>query len=287
MESFRIAKFVAADMRSFFELLYICGLAYVDRRRTMLRRLFLCLIPGIFLQSARGEMPWIRLKCRGEIFDVTFPNDASTEFWSIRSTLAEVLVNAVYRPRGKDPVRCVVDAGANYGLASLYLSTFFPEAEFICFEPSSSTFKVLKKNLDANGIRGCAIRKAVSDVDGVAQFELERSSMERQLLPRAMSDAPATEPVETVSLADEMRRIGTSRIDFLKFDVEGQELELLAGLGEMLGEINEIIGETHDAVLTDAARKKLESVGFNVDEKNGHLYAHSNIRRKKGELDCV
>jgi FkbM family methyltransferase len=264
----RSASRVAAGPRSFFELLYVFALSYVDRRKTPFRRFVLCVVPGAFLASARESQVAVSLRCNGRVFQVIFPTRGDTEFWSIRSTITEVLLKQVYRPSNCGEVSTVVDAGANHGLASLYLSTFFPDAEFVCFEPSLETFQVLQQNLNANRLRHRAVRKALTDHDGVARFDLGKSSMERSM---AAEGTNATEEVPCAALKDELDRLDIAQIDFLKIDVEGEEVRLLDGLGDAIGDVREIVGEVHSAQLAEGVRARLTGAGFSVSEMDGHL----------------
>jgi FkbM family methyltransferase len=269
-EPLRIACLVAGDMRSFFELLYVFSLAYVNRQKNFVRRTLLCDLPGLVLTSAQGAPLVVKLKCNRRVFDVLFPATAATEFWSIRSTITEVLIKEVYRPQ-HTAVDIAIDAGANYGLATLYLSTFFPNAEFICFEPSSETYKILTRNLEQNSVRFRAFQKALSNFDGWVRFEVGRSSMERAISKDL--DVQQAETVACTSLRSEVQRLGIRKVDFLKVDVEGQEVRLLEGLGDDLKGVAEIIAEAHDSGLAEEMRRLLVQAGFEVSEHDEHVRA--------------
>lgn len=76
--------------------------------------------------------------------------------------------------------------------------------------------------------------------------------------------------VETISLATLMRRLGLTRIDLLKLDIEGAEFDLIAATpDQILQRINQITVEFHDfkpafrnRELFENARARLESMGF-------------------------
>jgi FkbM family methyltransferase len=161
-------------------------------------------------------------------------------------------------------------------LASLYLSVFFPEAEFVCFEPSSETYQVLVRNLTVNGLRFRALQKAVTDADGWVCFETGRSSMERAVLEEGslIGSEPGLERVPSVALGEELKRLGVRQIDFLKFDVEGAEVQLLDGLGAMASSVHEVVGETHGQDRADEVRRRLATWGFAiVKDGDGHIAA--------------
>lgn len=76
--------------------------------------------------------------------------------------------------------------------------------------------------------------------------------------------------VETISLATLMRRLGLTKIDILKLDIEGAEFDLIAATpNQILQRINQITVEFHDfkapfrsRELFENARARLESMGF-------------------------
>jgi len=49
-------------------------------------------------------------------------------------------------------VQHVIDAGANIGLASIYLKAYFPAAQVVCLEPSSENAQILQENIKANSL---------------------------------------------------------------------------------------------------------------------------------------
>jgi FkbM family methyltransferase len=268
LESFRVAARVSADLRSFLELAYVMALAYVDRRKTRIRRWLLVSLPGLFLRAARGLPLSVRLRINGKVLRVVFARQSATEFWSTRSVITEVLVREVYRP-GAGALRTVVDAGSNIGLATLYLYTLFPGAEFYCYEPSSETYGVLVQNLTANGVRFQAFQKALADTEGWVSFDTGRSSMERRVA--TSGDASGAERVPCATLGKEMDRLRLAGIDLLKVDVEGAEVLLLEGLGNRLQSVMEIVGEVHSPALEAGVRQRLESAGFATEVKDGHV----------------
>ena len=272
LESLKVALATAGDVRSFCELCYIMAFAYVNRRKNRFRRFVLCDLPALFLRAADDKPVRVTLRINGKKFDVLLPHGVATEFWSIRSIITEVLVHQVYRVDGALLPQIVVDAGANFGLATLFYFSVWPQAHFVCFEPSSQTYAVLVRNLTANGIDFVAIQKAVTNHTGVIRFATNRSSMERAIVVGCDAH-PDTEEVACTTLATELRRLAIKQIDLLKFDVEGAEVDLLDGLGDHLSRISQIVGETHGEQLEQAVCQRLVSSGFTVRRQRGHILA--------------
>jgi FkbM family methyltransferase len=151
-------------------------------------------------------------------------------------------------------VRALFDVGANYGGTSLKAVKQFPEAQIFAFEPHPETFLRLtdttrhysaihpvQKALGAEagdqvmytyGSSG-VINSLVPNAQAVVRFRLEQSS-------------PVTVKCTTVDLFCAEQKI--KKIDVLKIDTEGFDLEVLRGADAMLkrGAISFIYFEFND-----------------------------------------
>jgi FkbM family methyltransferase len=279
VQSIVFSSRIAGDMRTFFELIFIMSLAYTDRKKTALRRR-LCALAGYFLQSPKEKEVYLLLRINKRKYRFVFPNHTSGEFWTIRSILIEILIKKTYHPASLlSSPQWIVDAGANLGLATLYFSSLYPSAQFICYEPSSDTFRYLLKNLEANAIPHKAFQKAVADYEGFSSFLTSRSSMERQLdsaFSAETAEADESEMVEVVTLHSELNKLGIRRVDLVKFDVEGAETALLRGLGDALARVRAFAGEVHGPELAAETSRILRINNFNVTLCEDHLHATNN-----------
>lgn len=160
----------------------------------------------------------------------------------------EVLVQeAVARHAGA--LTTIVDCGANVGEWSAALLAAFErpgrtgELRLHCFEPSAPTFAALSANLaphggDRTSIR--LVRQALSARAGEATLHVvHEEAGSNSLVPGAAGsgaggDSTATEAVETTTLAAYAQELGIERIDLLKIDVEGHDVEVLEGASELV-----------------------------------------------------
>lgn len=159
-------------------------------------------------------------------------------------TLAEVFHERQYelaRPLGPAPV--IIDAGANVGVASAWFLLSHPDARLLAIEPVSQNVHWLRKNL-ATDDRATIIQAALGETEGEVLMALSAHSAEH-----AVGDRPGVGGSETVScrrldrLLDEQ---GITTIDLLKLDVEGSEMDALAGLGTRLRDVRAIVAEVHE-----------------------------------------
>lgn len=168
------------------------------------------------------------------------------------------------------------DVGANIGLTAL---EFAPIAgRVLAFEPNPPTAERLERNLAANGIGNVTIlRCAVGAAPGTvtfhesAQATLSSASMIPPELVRSF-EVPVT------TLDAEWIAAGRPEVSALKIDVEGGELDVLRGAGELLAAqrpaiLLEAWGKDQldpiDALLTEAGYRRHQPEGF---EPRNYLY---------------
>jgi len=155
----------------------------------------------------------------------------------------------VYRalPRGVDvisdmarwlpnhAVTVAFDVGANKGQSATEYLEAFPSAHVYSFEPVPSTFELLTACTKGHARAHC-FRLAFAATEGTATMLLDsRSTM--ATLETAPGDAGAntvSTPMTTIDAFCSANAI--ERIDFLKIDTEGYDLEVLKGGARMLRE---------------------------------------------------
>ena len=128
----------------------------------------------------------------------------------------------------------IFDVGANVGDKALRFSSSFPDAEICCFEPITSTYRLLRQNSAKNGRIRC-FPYAISDAEGKGLAISEANSQMSWLV--GPSDNCMGSPVQEVTLTtiDKFCAAnGINRIDIIKTDTEGHDLAVLRGAAGML-----------------------------------------------------
>lgn len=105
----------------------------------------------------------------------------------------------------------IYDCGANIGAFSIYASKKFPKSQLICFEPDGDNLKLLRKNLELNGICAEIYECGVWDKSGVLYYH-PYSSITGQV-SEEKSDFPI--PVQRLNV--------TTSHSWVKMDIEGSE----------------------------------------------------------------
>lgn len=158
-----------------------------------------------------------------------------------------LLLGALVRP---DSV--VFDVGANVGVMSLYAARRAVAGEVHAFEPSPPHIERLKRNISMNGFRNILINPVglssapgrrtlflpaaedgIRNTGGASFFafagEAEADCIERQ------------DGIETVRLDDYVAERKLGRLDVMKIDVEGAELEVLKGGPDALARFRPVV----------------------------------------------
>ncbi|MES2940630.1 MAG: non-ribosomal peptide synthase/polyketide synthase, partial [Pseudomonadota bacterium] len=180
---------------------------------------------------------------------------------------------------------CVFDVGANIGMFSVFMARQFPDATLYAFEPIGALFRTLSLNRRLHGIRGEAFNVGLSNEARLATFrfypnntavstsavshedtrEIVRGFVDNQVT--AMPAAGALDVGDVLDtqltyeeqacplrrLSDVIAEQGVERIDLLKVDVEGAELDVLLGIddgdwpkiGQLVIEVHDVEGRLH------------------------------------------
>jgi FkbM family methyltransferase len=129
----------------------------------------------------------------------------------------------------------VFDVGANLGQTTRLLSRFFPGATIHSFEPVSSTFRELMAN--CGQLKGVHMHAtAMGREPGRQTIRLQTLSELNSLRFPATnpSDPGAVETIEIETVAGFCEKHGIDRIDVLKIDAQGADLDVLQGAGHLL-----------------------------------------------------
>ena len=131
------------------------------------------------------------------------------------------------------PGDIVIDAGSWIGDFAAYASV--KGATVYAFEPTETTFELLKKTAELNG-NITPINKGLSDenTDLTLYVNAEGNSGGNALKDKTTEKMIPTSSVSTIRLDDFVRENNLPRVDFIKADIEGFERHMLAGAQETL-----------------------------------------------------
>ena len=151
-----------------------------------------------------------------------------------------------------EPGMQILDIGANIGYYALMESLVIgPNGQVTAIEPMLPNIEMLKRNIELNSATNIdVVHGAVSASTGTGQMYMSSHSNLHQFhrdgtAPAHRQATPGDGP--TMTLRDAAARAG-NRVDLIRMDVEGHEVEILGQLVDLVGEgviAPRVIFETH------------------------------------------
>jgi len=123
----------------------------------------------------------------------------------------------------------VFDIGAYVGDTALWFSKALgPQGRVYAFEPEPSNFEKLKANLERNKVTNAIpLQLALSENEGEMQIASGAGSS-------AITETAGGAPVKVTTVDKFVEANKLPQVDFIKMDVEGHELKVLAGARETI-----------------------------------------------------
>jgi len=147
-------------------------------------------------------------------------------------------VHQIYRFESTRTDPTIIDGGSNIGISILYFKHLYPNARILGFEPDPDIFGLLQENIAMNNLSNVAVVNAgLGAEDGTASFVADHSAGGRV--------AAGDNSIEVT-----IRRLSDSiegRVDFLKLNIEGEELPVLSELevSGKLSSVEQVVLEYH------------------------------------------
>jgi FkbM family methyltransferase len=169
----------------------------------------------------------------------------------------------------------VVEIGANVGEFTLMASNIAQKV--FAFEPDPNCFRCLKENISSKNnieiFESAASKENRSEVFYVSTEDADSSLIK----PKIYTDEIE---IKSVRLDSWMDSLGLQKIDFLKLEAEGAEIEVLEGLGEKIHFVRKISvdggPERYGEPTSDDVDRFLQAKGFNTNVIGYHVYAWRN-----------
>ncbi len=167
-------------------------------------------------------------------------------------------------------IKTIVDAGANIGYASVYLSAKYPNANIIALEPDAENFALLEKN--TIGLKNVTcINKALWNDEMGIQIMNQESGNRGYMVEKSQSD----QIIESTTVEALMSLYGWNTIDLFKIDIEGAEQEVFEhGADKWLNKTNAMFIELHDRMKPHSSKPVFKAVSnhdFLFDMKGENL----------------
>ncbi len=193
---------------------------------------------------------------------------SSGDFYSDGEFIVFDLIKKNYQPP-----YCIFDVGANKGQFLGYAMDRMRQTDYSihCFEPSQATFRMLSNNAPADGrIKLNHLGLGKKNCEAVLHYNeqgAEGASLTKRNLDHYGIHFDHSETVLLTTLDDYCLANGVGHIHLLKLDIEGHELDALAGARNMID------GHNIDVIL-------FEFGGCNIDTRRffrdyWHFFEHT------------
>jgi len=153
----------------------------------------------------------------------------------------DVFVRGIYRFTATRPDPLIIDGGSNMGVSILGFKRDHPASRVIGFEPDPEICKLLESNLKRNHAdeNVTLVTAGLGATDGTATFAPDGSAGGRV----NDNDSGATRTIRIVRLSSYLQE----PVDFLKLNIEGEELPVLRECAEagVLGNVRQMVLEYH------------------------------------------
>ena len=185
-----------------------------------------------------------------------------TDILSLYVEYKDIFCRLIYHFDSEKAKPYIIDGGGCIGMSVLYFKSVYPEAKVICFEPDPEIFKILQHNLTTNGLSDVTLINAgLAKDEGILSFSSDNVDG-----GKIVQNDQGNTQIQAVRLSKYI----SGPVDFLKLNIEGQELDVLQEVEESgkLHNIKEIVIEYHG--WPDGSQKLGELL--TILERNGFRY---------------
>lgn len=192
--------------------------------------------------------------------------------FSDKAIFQQVFTEQQYSPKlYKFPViKTILDGGANIGLASIFFSNKFQDAQILAIEPEASNFQMLLKNTEKLDKIKCIQAAIWNRNENIAISNPE--SLAASFIVQKTDTSTNFLKGNTIDFFK--KEMGWKNIDLVKLDIEGAEKEIFEGSTEWLSGVKLLIIELHDhykSGCTKALFKALQNFDYEC------FFHHENI----------
>lgn len=177
-----------------------------------------------------------------------------------------IFVNGMYRFQTSSSAPVIYDCGANVGLSCLYFKKQFPNARIKAFEADPAIAGVLRENMQLNHISGVeVIDKALWIDDKGVEFTVDNAD------GGSIYSEGDKIKIPSVSLKELLKK--ENRIDMIKMNVEGAELDLIVDCADELHRAENMYIEYHSFIKQEQQLDKILA----ILSRNGFRYYIQNV----------
>lgn len=153
--------------------------------------------------------------------------------------------NVAFLTKTCKPGMTVIDIGAHLGLMSVIIAKLVGEkGKVFAFEPTPKTFLILKKIISLNNFNSIIFpfNKAASNFTGTVDFFVdENEGSNANSLVNRSDKSRTSQKTEVDTLDNIVGRLKLEKLDLIKIDAEGSELDVMNGAKYIIEKYKPII----------------------------------------------
>jgi FkbM family methyltransferase len=141
-----------------------------------------------------------------------------------------------------NPDMNVIDVGANIGFYTLFFASIVKNGNIFAFEPIESFYKRLTEVININNIQNVICEKLIVS-DSCSEIDIFLGDCSARIHPEdnIRWDFSKKEKVKSTTLDNYIDSKNIDKIDFIKIDVDGHEIEVLNGAKNSLNKFSPIM----------------------------------------------
>ena len=171
----------------------------------------------------------------------------------------DALTDLIFKRQLLDDANCI-DVGCHRGAILQMMMACAPKGKFFCFEPLPHLFEFLNEYYGDNP-QVSLHNVALSDSQGESSFNYVISNPGYSGLLKRRYDRPEEKDTEITVKTEQMDTVlGDTRVDVIKIDVEGAELQVLRGAKGLLKRDNPLIVFEHGLGAADYYKTRPEDI---------------------------
>ena len=161
--------------------------------------------------------------------------NGTTDFATLRTTFKQ----RYHRPFGRLPEHCIIlDLGCNVGYTLLDYAYQYPKSWVIGVELDADNFYLAQKNT-CTVKNVTLLQRAISVSNGIMAYHKKGPEDAYQISHQELSGAGMIQ-VKSITISSLMRELDLRHVDYLKMDVEGEEVRLFDESLSDLGWLNKV-----------------------------------------------
>mgnify|MGYP006425957123 CR=1 FL=1 len=252
-------------------MLFYKIIGYTSRKNILLRKIFSKL--GILRIIRKADFYSIIKLSSGEYFLVN-PKDwiGFRCFISGCYDIEKKYEKCLMQIARQNEIKTFLDIGANHGYYSLKIASAFPNGRVYSFEPFSYNLEILNKNITLNSLENITVvNNVVSNIENKVKVYFsgkENSGETTAVRIEADQKISSYEEVESIVLDSWLMKENLKKIDLVKIDVEGFELNVLKGMKKILLRDKPFVFVEHNS-------KTLSKNSSSIEEIVNYMKAHN------------